>query len=360
MVLIFIIMLAVVYYFFLGGSDKLFNSGEKEEEPIVSTEKPAERPGEQQKLLTLSKNTAISPVLSLDQTSVWYFDIFGELYVNSVFGDSEKAFGLISKKPLDRAYWPQTGNDFIIDPEEGDLRGYEFYSAKNKKYLPLPINMEEIAWLPIGNKIVYVWRRGDGGLELKSSNPDGSDYTKITDLSGNYEIIPSPRGDIVLLVEPYLATGNKVLSVNLISGVMTELLDRGGNIGAKLSPNGTQLLFSRVNEETKLTELWFLDFTTGNYTNLGILTVPDKIVWDRTSTGFYYGLPQSTVSTDPEILSRTNDALYYYNISAGTQSEIYARQTTQIDYREMMVLSDESKLLFINRQDEKLYRLNLK
>jgi len=340
----------------------LFNNTATREEngrETSPTQAPArpEEPAEREELSLISSVPVVSPALALDEASVWYFDSGGRL-LNFIFDQgTEQVFELPFIYGVEKVLWPPTGNDFIIKAADGVFR---LYKAEEQVFIDLPKNIKELAWLPDGKRIVYIWQRADGGLELKVSNSDGSNYSKVADLFTEYRLVSSPVEEAALLIQPLNEGVNRVFKVSLADGTFTEILDRGKNIAVKFSPDGKKLLFARLNEDQGLPELWLHDFSLGTYENLKITTVPDKVVWSASSQRFYFGLPKNILVGDPEITTATSDTLYYYDLASKQTAKVPVYSADgSVDYRDLLITTDERALIFRNGRNGKLYKLNL-
>ncbi|MDP2933665.1 MAG: hypothetical protein Q8N81_06075, partial [bacterium] len=288
-VIIAILLIGVaVYFFFFGGSKLLTQTNNKT--PSQGQQPPppvAGLPG----LTKISDRSALVPIMALDQKAVWYFDRVGGLYHNQLNGSQEEQYGLPEISPIESVLWPDNGNDFILRlSSSGENRVFRYFDSYAKTFVDLPRNVEDLAWMPDGKKILYIWVRDDGRRELKLARPDTSDYSKIADLDADYALTVSPSGQLALLRERS-ASGSvaKVFKVDLVTGAVSTLLDRGLNLEVKFLPDPQKLLFTRANASTNLPEVWLYDFTAGTFENLGIATSLDKVARSSSGTLFYYG-----------------------------------------------------------------------
>ena len=353
-IIIFLLMIAAVYYFFFR------DSSSTPDDPVI-TEEAIDRPIEEKKLVAISGARAHSPALSLEQDSVWYFDFLGQLFQNDLSGGSEAIFDYSAVQTVEAGLWPDSGNDFIL--KSSTIAGepiYTLYQAVLGTLLPLPANIKELAWMPDGKRIVYIWQKDDGSMELQISDSDSTNFFKVADLFKRDTIFPSPSGDYVIVLEPDESEGNKAFEVSLSTGEFTEILDRGRNTGISISPSASKVLFSRINDVSGLPELWLYSKTTGSYQQLNINTATEKVVWTQDSRGFYYALSVSNSPQDPEFRAVIHEDLYFYNLSAGQSALIEpSKGSFPVDYRDMIINSTQDKLFYINNQDGLLYRLNL-
>jgi len=358
-----VILGAVAYYFFFGGKERFETVLNKTDETAQTEDQMMD--GErmmEEKLSTLVASKVVSPVLSVDQDAVWFFDSTGQLYRKEVAGSqSTESYGLTDPDFTKTAIWPDAGNNFIVKTlQAGGKEVYQVYLALQTRFAEQPENMKSVDWMPDGVRIVYVWQRGDGAWELKMSDADGKNFSKIADLDKFYEVHVSPTGVFALLVPKAASSTNQVLRVEIPSGERSALLDRGVNVDVKFSPSGRKLLFSRLDQDSQ-PELWVYDFIDGSFKQLGINTTPDKVAWSADSQGFYYGKPLAIIFGDSNIEKQTDDVVMFYDLALQSGSEVLERKPgRQIDVRDMSVSGDDSFLIFRNGWDGGLYKLLLK
>ena len=323
---------------------------------------PQPRPRDQTIALLVNR-VVVGPVLSRQQDKIYYFDEAGQLYLNPLDGSKEETFGFVDTPRTFGAIWPDAGGDIIIKAARVGFDGtaYRLYRSTNGgSFKNLPLNIESIDWLPGGQKYVYLWHNSNGGYELDTAESATDGFSKIANLPSFSYVTAAPTGTFVLLREPAaLGKTNRVQRFDLNTKLTTTLLDRGTNLGVSISPDGNLMLFTRVSEGNGLPELWLQDFTKQSFTNLGLNTAVEKIVWSKDSTRFYYALPQAVPKDDLQLRAATADQLYVYDIDAGSKTKIDLGNKTP-DLRDLLLTADQKILFFRDGQDGKLYRVNLK
>lgn len=348
---------AVVYFMFFGGG--VANTGSPSSGN--SQAGSGDNAGSSQPV-KISDHEIVSPVLSLTGDSVWYFDRKGGLYQNMLDGSKETEYSLNDKVPATKALWPPSGNDYIVQTgAAGKSMSYYYFDSANKSYVEAPSNVETLAWLSDGKRIVYVWRRADGGLELKTARPDTSNYVKITELDKFYSLYPSPDGQFVVLLEQYSSKEpNKAYVFDFTSLEQNTVLDRGRNLEVLISPDSKKMLFTRLNETSGAPEVWLYNFASAAYENLKISTTLDKAVWSADSTRFYYGLPKNASASAFLSGGATSDELFVYDTLVKNSVKIAGSFKNQADIRNPFLAEKGAAFFFKNGFDSKLYRLDLK
>jgi Tol biopolymer transport system component len=363
-----VLIAAAAYYFLLGGQDLVVKWLSKSPTPANTSQvnTTPNRPGEQGGLVVLSKRAAISPALSQTGASVWYFDDLGQLYRAKLDGSEDASYGLTGIDAIAQAYWPNAGNDFIVKTSTEGAVPFRYYQSQPAagqagKFVDLPGNILELSWLSGGKKIVYVWRKTDGKLELQTADPDAKNFAKLDDLPGFYVIKAPNAGNYVLLAESFSSgAANKVFKFDLETKQMAPLLDRGRNIDLAISPDGTKVLFTRVNESKQLPELWLADLAANTFQNLQITTAISKVAWTAAGDKFYYALPESVPAGDYAIVNPTVDTLYVYDLAANSGTKLEPKGLSNLDMRDLLPADDGSILVFRNGANGRLSRVNLK
>jgi hypothetical protein len=361
-VIVVFLIAGAAYYFLLGGEELVSGwlGGKTGPEAVTTTNSP-DRPGEEGQMLLLSKRLALSPALSLSGGTVWYFDTSGQLYRAKLDGTEDVSYGLTTTVPIQRAFWPLAGNDFIVNTSREGAAPFRYYNSATAQFIDLPANVWELAWLPSGKQIVYIWRKADGKMELQIADPDAKNFSKLADLSVFYSLKTPASGDYVLLEENY-STGapNKVLKFDLAAKTLSPLLDRGRNFGLLPSPDGSKLLFTRANETTLLPELWLGDLKANTFQNLQIVTAINKVVWSPSGDKFYYAFPQSVNSGDFAVTGQTADTLYFYDLASSSGMKLEPKGLATPDMRDLILAENEQTLIFRNGVNGRLYKISLK
>lgn len=359
-VIIAILLVGVaVYFFFFGGSEALTKT--TSQNPSPGQQPPSAAAGAPG-LIKISDRGALGLIMALDQKAVWYFDRAGGLYHNQLDGSKEEEYGLPEISSIESVLWPDNGNDFILRLSSGGAnKVFRYFDSYAKTFIDLPRNVEDVTWMPDGKKILYIWMRDDGRRELKLARPDTSDYSKIADIAADYAITVSPSGQLALLRERSAAAGvAKVFKVDLVTGAVSPLLDRGLNLEVKFLSDPQKLLFTRANGSANRPEVWLYDFAAGTFENLKIATSLDKVARSAGGASFYYGLPKSFTLDDLKNQVVTSDEIFAYDPVSKSSVKAGPDSNPQIDLRSPIVSADGKNMFFINGSDKKPYRLDLK
>ena len=105
----------------------------------------------------------------------------------------------------------------------------------------------------------------------------------------------------------------------------------------------------------------------GTYVDLGIPTVVSKCVWSNDDKTVYYalpgGIPDSAVMPDDYIANKftTSDTFWKLDITTGMKERIIdpADENGTYDSSDLFLSPTENALFFINKIDNKLYKIVL-
>jgi hypothetical protein len=142
-----------------------------------------------------------------------------------------------------------------------------------------------------------------------------------------------------------------------------------GKFGADYlwSPDGTQALVSSLaSNDSKMTTLGLVT-VNGQYHDLAIPTIVSKCVWSNDGKSIYYALPGAIPDNarmpndyqDNKFM--TDDTFWKIDITTGEKSRLInaSEINGKYDSSDLFLSATESDLYFINRSDQKLYKIKL-
>lgn len=310
--------------------------------------------------IQLTGDQVISPVLFFQGNGISYLNRQGQLYLNDIDNTGGK-LSLINKKEvtialkpgISKILWPQRGNNFIAEFNNGAKRSWSFYDAGKNQYTDLPPQITSINWMPSSDKIIYIWLGSDGKSTLNIANPDNTNYQTIADIYENDdEISISPDGRTILF---YRRDNNDITNtINLTTPdgqIFRSLIKQGYNYGVLWSPNSRKFLFGRRDPSTQDYELFVSDVITNETQSLGVKTSPDKAVWDPDSQTVFVAVPVKGAGSGANRL--TEDTLFKINTVTLEKKEF--NPNSAIDASDLFLNSLGDKLFFKNEQDGGLY-----
>lgn len=240
----------------------------------------------------------------------------------------------------------------------------------NKSLIPLKTEMGRLAWDNFGEKIFYQYTDPvSKKRSLNISNPDGSNWKKLTDLGTDDYFLSSVPGSSLASFwgRP---TADRAMSLETVS-----ISGEGRRsfsppfYGADFlwSPNGEFLLTSSSDAPLgKNLSLRIIE-STGAVKSLSIPTLISKAVWSKDSRTLYYALPgslpENTILPNEyfEKNLHSKDTFWKIDVSTGKKSRlIELKETTQVfDSSDLFLSEEEDALYFTDRVTKRLYRIEL-
>lgn len=274
------------------------------------------------------------------------------------------------------AQWSVDGKKTISQLEkDGKISWFEFDHEKMAG-IQLKDGIDYAVWDNRGTKIIYKYY--DNKTKKRSLN--------ISDFNGsNWKILVEdiPYRDVIVMQIPQTSLisfwnkpdskeETKLQTVSEIGGGVNTIL--AGKYGADhlWSNDGKKVLISSLETKSgkKLT-LGILNFITvgsqQDVQDLGIPTFVSKIVWSKDEKTLYYALPGSIPENAvlPEEYAQMNfmtgDTFWKVNTETGEKTRIIEPDELKnsIDAQNLMLTPKEDALIFINRRDGKINRINL-
>jgi hypothetical protein len=300
------------------------------------------------KPLTLNKiidQQIISPTGTPGKNLIWFADSSGHLFSANTNGQGLSEYPLPSPglEDLDKILWPVSGQNFIFQGKKDKNILYEFYDYSQKKFTVLPNNILQLDWMPDSQRVVMIWKSGDGkSQQLVMSNADGSGYHIVANLPWpEFNLKVSPAGSEALLTSTKAANGNKIYLFNLVEGSYKALISSGNNLDA-LWLNTNQILFTRLADPYP--QLFLYDLSQEKEVDLEINAKLDRVVFDSTAD-FLYAAVVDPISFDKII-----------KVNLGNLDKTdFFKPTEPLRVKQLFRINNE--LMFTSATDGKLYSI---
>lgn len=325
-----------------------------------------------EKMSALTDESVLAPTLNEDSSALKYYSKKDQGFYELSFDGKIRT--LILKKELPEAadiLWSPAKNQalFKIPSDSSGLQTI-FFDFSTQKEVHLSEKLSNPVWQN-ANKIIY--RYSDPAkkeLTLNVSNPDGSDWKKLTNLEFSQVFSASlpQSGSISFWKAPDAYEESILYSVSPISAEKKIIFQ--GKFGANFLWNseGTLALVNHPMEKAgKKMQLAIINNNGGEYKNLEIPTFISKCAWSKDSKTVYYALPGSI--PDNSILPNdyysqkffTTDTFWKVNVLTGEKTRLIDlnKISAQVDAKNLFLSPDESLLFFVNRVDGKLYQISL-
>jgi hypothetical protein len=345
-------------------ADKNTPSPEKINEIIASAK---------EKISAVSDESVISPTLSQNgNTLMYYSKNTGQVMETDFYGNGKKIISAKKNPGLIAAFWSAEKNGTILKTSGSDgLISFFYHNFENDIDIPFKKNVDYIVWQSNANRVFYKYYDIQNlSRTLNVSDPDGKNWKKIADIfTKNISIAQVPNTGVVSFWnKPDSYTPTLFRSVSLTSDNVKILY--GGNFGADFlwDNSGDHVLISHTDAKGgSKTQLGVINGSGGEYKNLGIPTFVSKCVWSKDGKTVYYALPgeipnNSVLPNDyDKKMFYTADTFWKVNIETGEKQRLVETADIKNNYdtTEMFLDPSESLLFFVNKIDEKLYKITL-
>jgi hypothetical protein len=302
-------------------------------------------------LKKISEQVVISPINSYDNDALWYGSNDGGIFWYNILQGSETKYPTPQPQGSNflSIYWPSTGSDFIIKGDNAGQNIYSYYNYAEKKYYPLPANIQYLDWLPDAKKIVIVWKAADGKASLVISNADATGYKIVTSLPWA-DLVPkaSPTNanEALMIRSKIEGTINKIYLFDLNTGEYQTVVDQGLNSGIMWAPNGKGFAYTQtIGSEN---HLYYYDMTTKNSSDLGAMTIIPKTVFSPDGAYIY----AAAAKTDG-----AGEELVKISLTNSTKEKI-VDLGANFNAKDLVVIG--SQIALVNLLDGKLYIVDQK
>ena len=250
-----------------------------------------------------------------------------------------------------------------------DFKGqlWQLNEAEEKPILSnqAPIeNLDEIIWpkvfSPDGKKIVY-----QKNNSLFTSDANGKNIkTLISDLKLQDIILRWPNANTIAIISKpsgLIAGGSWFLDIRNL-GIKKIISDFFG-LETLFSPDGNNFVYSFTNQNGKNPVLAIYDKKGNQKIINNIATLVDKCAWAKDSVNIYCAVPKSwpdfAILPDDYYKNAflTADDIWKINTETGEKTLIFENIG---DISNLMVKYDESRIFFISKENNFLYKLNIK
>ncbi len=228
----------------------------------------------------------------------------------------------------------------------------------------LPENITDISISTDTKNLFYLLGSGDGVVgnsfnfsTSKKSQLFSSPFTEWLSSWPNNKII-------TLTTKPsYLALGY-VFGLDLNSKQPTSILGKINGLTTLPSPDGKLILYGDNN-----LSLGIYNLGTKATSSIGVKTLPEKCVWNKTSTTIYCAVPKSASSGQyPDSWYQGeesfDDQIWKVDTATGNASILIDPPSLnggeEVDGIKLAVDDGENYLFFVNKKDSFLWKLNLK
>lgn len=301
-----------------------------------------------------------------DQMRVWTKS--GTILDMTLRGTNETEVKKLSLEGVEGAIWSPTGTEVLIRMNNGVTMRY---NPSEKELVQLRGGLDFVEWADIEGRIIYKYfdqETGERSLNVADSN--GLNLQKLANIDyRDVTFAQIPESSHVAFWPAGDAFEQTRLSTVSIFNPTTPEIHFADLFGADylFSPDGKKMLISSTLDKggSQIT-LGVASADGGSYQNLRIPTVVQKAVWSNDNKTVYYALPNdippgSVMPNDyKEGKFTTRDTIWKVDVTTGKADRIITPQdiTEKIDATNLTLTPEEDALLFINRTNQLLYRMN--
>jgi len=339
---------------------------------------PVSEPGEASektdkgKIMVISEEAVIAPSLSsLGDSLIYYGKNSGQANKIDFFGGHKEVIATQKFSNLENALWSADKTKTILKIKNGDKYSFKYFDFATNSIKDIKDNVDEVVWQTNANRIFYkYYDPATGAKTLNISDPDGSNWKKLADISYRKVSIAqiATTGMISFWNSEDSYSPTTLDSISVTGGERKSIFN--GSFGADYlwDKTGERALISRADTKggSKM-QLGVINYNGGEYRNLDVPTFVSKCVWSKDGHTVYYALPGAI--PDDAILPNdykegkfnTTDTFWKVDVRTGEKTRAVEVKdiTSRYDASDLFFDQAESLLFFINRVDEKLYRIAL-
>lgn len=315
------------------------------------------------KLKVISSGPVVSAAYNAAQGLVLFYDFSGQFW-QSMNGETPTLIDQsLINSPVEVIWSKNLKNIVESGANQSDIN-HAFSDFTKRIIIPLKSNIKSLAFSPDSSKIVYYISDNRGINSLFTSDPDGKNQRAlINSLKLRDTALAWPKiNQISFTSKPSGFIAGSSWNLDMKNLIFTKTLNEFFGLETLWSPDGNNLLYSFTDHNSRNPKLAILD-NKGSSKNLSnISTLIDKCAWFADSITIVCAIPaswpESLVLPDDyyKRISLTVDNIWKVNTQTGEKTLV---SSDLGDITNILVEESENSLLFILRNNQFLYRLNL-
>jgi hypothetical protein len=331
------------------------------ESPLPDDSKVSEGPAYQLTAQVLGEDEAIG-MYGLSSGEVkFYQKSNGQIMQIDENGENKIVIDDFEISGLQEAFWNDSGTTSTTK-RDGK---FSVFNHQTKTPYTFPDKVTNVIFYN-PNSLIYTFNDG-ANIDLSTIDADGANRKRLVSLrTDQIRLHALPNKDRItytLLPSAYRASTLNSISVNTL--VVEPILSDKFGLDVVWSPDGN---FGVVTYTTERgggrMELALIDTEGKVLKTYDLSTVSEKIVWNRDSKYFYVLVPEiarDRVMPDDYYENKINkftERLYMVKINSDAP-QLLSENVGSVDSTDLILNMDETKLFFINRFDNLMYRLPL-
>lgn len=272
---------------------------------------------------------------------------------------------------IQEALWGSDGKNVVLRYLNDDGRTIKTFTGRVSTSTPnkgiegtyLPDNIQDIA--VSGSRIFYIIE-GMSGAQGTRANIDGTGRTGIFNSSFGDWAATWASNSVLLFARPSGTAQGSAYLLDMATGALSHTVDRIPGIKGLLNPDETLMIYSGANGNVMGTAIYTIKGAAMR--DIGMGTLVDKCVWSkRSKTIVFCAVPKSPaggVYPDDWYKGKVSfaDSVWKIDATTGETTDILDPELEagiSIDMMDLSLDQNESTLLFTNKNDLSLWRLNL-
>jgi Tol biopolymer transport system component len=328
---------------------------------------------ETNRITLVSNKTPISPKIDHEEKKiVFYNKVNGNLENVSFDGSIENTILENNLEKISDVAWSPDKNFVILKIEKKGEQKFYLYSYITRKSIELKEGIDNVIWDNQGDKIIYKhFDQLNGERSINIADPNGKNWKKLVSLNDSFKKIELTQIPQSLFLSFWsYPDANKKTSlnkVNIIDGDFQEIEKDKFGADYLWSPDGRSFIVSSVDKKGSSLKLELSRLDNSTQKNLNMPTLVDKCVWSKDSRYLYCALPakipeDSVFPNDyQERKTLTKDTFWRIDTKENENDRIVDLEKLNKDYdaTSLFLSPRENILFFINRYDDKLYKITL-
>lgn len=323
------------------------------------------------KISVISEETVLSPILNQEGNRIRYFSPYkGSVFEIELDGLGKKKISDSGIKQPEKAIWSQDKNKIILQSSESSPSFYIF-DVSAQKTEKINKEADEVSWQLNADRIFYKYYNSlTKERTLNVSDLNGANWKEITKISyRDVSLAQIPKTGLLSFWNKGKSDEKTILEyIPIAGGERKAIFSEKFGADYLWSESGDYVLASYISpeEEGKL-KLGVMNYTGEGFKNLDAPTFVSKCVWSKDDRTIFLAVP-SGVETGAKLPEdyktgkiKTADTFWKVNVATGEKTRLVEVKdiTEEFDAQNLFLNSDESVLFFVNKKDQKLYRINL-
>ena len=343
--------------------------GEEGEEEEEEEEEITPRP--ELKVKAISTERVLAPTLSADGLRVIYYSQYnGNVWQSAFDGSSLIKISSVVLDDLAKIIWSPDKIKVISiyhDAEENISKS--FYDYNTGKVALLDPSIQESAWSPNSDKIVYQYTNELIDVNnLGTANPDGTNWQNIFQVRMKNINLDWIGSEIAFYEKASGLALSSLFLLDLPTKELTKILSNTYGMAIKWSPQGNKILYSKTNSEGKHIGLYVILKDGSKEANIQTSTLAEKCAWSQDDRSIFCAVPK-IIGIDEVLPDNfykgsfiSDDEFWKINLETGERTillEPWEKGEEIYNAIDLFLSPLEDYLFFVNKLDGLLYSVEL-